>query len=113
MARPKKQPHEKRSALVQARLTAAEKIYVEEQAEAAGLSTAAYVRRRILGLPVRAKASRVDASLLTELNRIGVNINQLARAANTGRELPGTWDALAEELRDILETVALSYEGDL
>ena len=53
------------------------------EAEAAGLSVSAYVRRRLTGRPVasRVLARSVDAAQ-TELVRVGTNLNQLVRRAN-------------------------------
>jgi len=111
MARPKKQPAEKRSELIQARVTLAEKLYIEEQANIAGLSVSQYARRRLLRLPVRAQPNRVDAVLINELNRIGVNINQLAHAANAGRTLPNIWDSVADDLQAALKKVIEAYDS--
>ncbi|MEO4045366.1 plasmid mobilization relaxosome protein MobC, partial [Hoeflea sp. CAU 1731] len=87
MARPRKQEHEKRSArLGPFDVTEAERAYVEDQASAAGVSLAEYGRQRILTGKVALPRSPVDASLLTELNRVGVNLNQIARALNRGRD---------------------------
>lgn len=51
------------------------------------------------------------------LDRIGNNVNQIARAAHTGRDLPGMSQATAEELAaerrrltELLERVASAYE---
>ena len=82
-------------------MSAAEKADIRSSAREAGLTVSEYVRRRSLGQPVVARADRETRVLL---RRIGVNLNQLARAANTsggsasGRQLD---DALAE-LRDVL-----------
>ncbi len=100
---------ETRLAVVRARVTTAEKVFVQEQAAKAGLDESDYVRRRILGLPVSPAPSRIEASLLSELNRIGVNVNQLARAANSGQPLPGNWNDLAGELAQILAKVSAAY----
>ena len=52
------------------RVTEAEATELRERAQAARLSMGAYLRRR--------------AAELRELNRIGVNLNQMARALNSG-----------------------------
>ena len=49
----------------------------------------AYLRRRALGQRVRMAAElRLGAAELRELNRIGVNLNQMARAMNSGSAAP-------------------------
>ena len=70
----------RRSAKVEVRVSAAEKAALQGSAREAGLTVSEYVRRRSLGQPVTARADRETRVLL---RRIGVNLNQLARAANT------------------------------
>lgn len=87
MARPKKAPQEKRSKHLPAvRMTEAELIHVADQAEMAGLSLSDFIRQRALSGKVTPRRSPIEASNLTELNRIGVNLNQIARAVNRGRD---------------------------
>ena len=64
---------------VEVRVSADEKAGLQGSAAEAGLSVSEYVRRRSLGHPVTARADRETRVLL---RRIGVNLNQLARAAN-------------------------------
>ena len=91
----------RRGEKVEVRVSAAEKSDLRSSAREAGLTVSEYVRRRSLGQPVVARADRETRVLL---RRIGVNLNQLARAANTSgargpeRQLG---DALAE-LRGVL-----------
>eukprot|EP00752_Nemacystus_decipiens_P015808 g14118.t1 len=102
MARPIKQPHEKRSEVLRARVTFAEKMHVEEQASAAGIDPSEYVRRRALGFMVSPAPRRADAALVSELNRIGVNLNQIARNLNSGRTERADVDVALAELRGVL-----------
>lgn len=76
--RPKKGA--RRGAKVEIRVNADEKTGLQLSAGEAGLTVSEYVRRRSLGRPVTARADRETRVLL---RRIGVNLNQLARAANT------------------------------
>ena len=75
------------------RVTEAEAEELQERAQGARLSVGAYLRRRGLGQRVRMAAERrLGAAELRELNRIGVNLNQMARAMNSGagaRREPG------------------------
>lgn len=104
MARPKKQPHERRTERFNLRFTVAELAHVEQQARAAGLDPTEYLRRRALGYTVpAAPARRTDPALVSELNRIGVNVNQLARAVHTGRDFVAYWREIGAELSAILE----------
>ena len=67
------------------RVTEAEAEELQERAQGARLSMGAYLRRRALGQRVRMAAERrLGGAELRELNRIGVNLNQMARALNSG-----------------------------
>ena len=67
------------------RVTEAEETELRERAQAARLSMGAYLRRRALGQRVRSAVERrLGAAEMRELNRIGVNLNQMARALNSG-----------------------------
>ena len=79
-------------------LTVAEKARVRREASAGGLSISEYARRRMLG---RRVVPRVDADAERQLRRIGVNLNQLARVANTSGQVErgADLDALVAELR--------------
>ena len=91
----------RRGEKVEVRVSAVEKADLRSSAREAGLTVSEYVRRRSLGQPVVARADRETRVLL---RRIGVNLNQLARAANaSGDPAPQRLlgDALAE-LRRVL-----------
>lgn len=99
MARPAKQNHEKRSETERFRVTVAEREYIRMQAAAAGLTPSEYSRRRALGYEVPAKADIApNASLLSELNRIGVNINQLAKSVHLDTGFQQYWREIGDEL---------------
>ena len=106
MARPKKAPDELRTErLSGVRLTAAELHHVEAMAAAAGVGVAEFSRRAILGQRILARRSDVNERTLAELNRIGVNLNQIAHAGNSGRGLPDMTAAALDELRTVLAKV--------
>lgn len=107
--RPKKAPEERRTAQNKQRYTASEIGYITTQAALAGITPTEYIRRAALGLRVSAQKKRADAALITELCRIGNNINQLARSVNRGRGLPEYWRDMAKELEDILKKLARNY----
>lgn len=52
---------------------------------------------------------RADAATISELNRIGVNLNQIARNLNTGRQLRIDAEAAMAELRGLLEKVTVDH----
>ena len=85
MARPRLGESERRRRTIGVRVTEAEAAELRERAQAARLSVGAYLRRRALGQRVRSAVERrLGAAELRELNRIGVNLNQMARALNSG-----------------------------
>ena len=89
MARPRLGEEERRTRTVGVRVTEAEAAELRERAQAARLSMGAYLRRRALGQRVRSAVERrLGAAELRELNRIGVNLNQMARAMNSGAAPP-------------------------
>lgn len=69
-----------------------------------------FLRDRALGYKVAPRASKLETSFLVELNRIGVNINQIAKAANEGRgglglDHAGIIEASLTELRELMVKV--------
>ena len=66
------------------RLSVEEKERLERSARACGLSKTAYLRRLILEKEVKALPSQEIKALRTEVHKIGVNINQIARSVNAG-----------------------------
>ena len=96
MARPRLGDEKRRRRTIGVRVTEAEETELRERAQAARLSMGAYLRRRALGQRVRIAAERrLGAAELRELNRIGVNLNQMARAMNSGAAAPaGTREAV-------------------
>lgn len=107
MGRPVKQEHEKRSEVVQTRVTLAEHEHMRDVAEAAGLSVSDYLRRRGCGYMVPTGAARksVDPALVSELNRIGVNLNQITRNIHSGRPLRIHAREVLRELESVLKTI--------
>jgi hypothetical protein len=119
MARPRKQDHERRSESVRSDLTLAEKCFVQEQAAKACLSEAAFVRRRILGYEVKARAvtGRYDPALVSEINRLGSQLaalgnlaNQIALYCHTDRHIPDDWEVLPSEIKALQRHVELTLE---
>ena len=97
MARPRLGEEERRRRTIGVRVTEAEEAELRERAQAARLSVGAYLRRRALGQRVRIAAE------LRELNRIGVNLNQMARALNSGAvSLPAEIQAAVERVGELV-----------
>ena len=110
MARPRLGESERRRRTIGVRVTEAEEAELRERAQAARLSMGAYLRRRALGQRVRSAVERrLGAAEMRELNRIGVNLNQMARAMNSGAAAPaGTREAVEQ----VSELVARLLAGE-
>jgi hypothetical protein len=79
-----------RSAHLTIRLSPEERATIDEAAERAGLMAGSFARQALLGGPLPRQVRRPPverkelARLLGELGKIGGNLNQLAKASNTG-----------------------------
>ena len=113
MARPRLDDEERRTRTVGVRVTAAEAAELRERAQAARLSMGAYLRRRALGERVRMAAElRLGAAELRELNRIGVNLNQMARALNSRAvSSPVETQAAVERVGELVAKLLAGGEG--
>lgn len=106
MARPKKDQSERRDQRFNLRYTLAEIEHLRAQAQIAGLDPHEYARRRTLGHAVPPAPQRSsDPALISELNRIGVNVNQLARASHRGSDFTRYWADVGRELQSVLRKV--------
>ena len=106
MARPRKSPVKKRNTQRNLRFTLEEDQLLRVEAAKAGLSVSEYIRDLALKHRVSAPAARrADPALISELNRIGVNVNQLARAVHTGRKFTQYWNEIGSELELILKQI--------
>lgn len=110
MARPKKSEHEKRDQRFNLRLTVAEIEHLRAQATTSGVSPHEYARQRVLGHVVKPARNHVDASVVSELNRIGMNVNQLARSVHRGRDFQEHWQVLRQQLQATLAKVLQCYD---
>ena len=106
MARPRLGEEERRGRTVGVRVTEAEEAELQERAQDARLSVGAYLRRRALGQRVRMAAERrLGGAELRELNRIGVNLNQMARAMNAGAAAPAGTREAVEQVSELVARV--------
>lgn len=55
-----------------------------------GMTLADYARRRILSYPVPRPQSADHAALIRALQKLGTNLNQLARSVNSGHTIEPT-----------------------
>jgi hypothetical protein len=112
MARPRLDPDEQKAERLTVRFTVAERVFIEQQAQTAGVRTAELLRRRALSLPVQPRQARADAALISELNRIGNNVNQIARNLNAHRAERLDVGGVMTELRNVLTKLATAPLAD-
>ena len=108
MARPRKQVFERRTSALKLSLTEEEFSGLQKKAMAAGKAPAVYARDAALQTRLVVQQGRgLTPETFHTLNRLGVNLNQIARALNTGL------DADLVELRRTLARInaALDLEG--
>ena len=101
-----------RSTHLTVRLSSDEKAAVEAAADRAGLTAGSYVRDTILGAPAPRQVRRPPverrelARILGELGKIGGNLNQLARAVNSGTDVDTTEiDAALASLPEVKDAI--------
>jgi len=107
MARPKKESSDARTVVLGLRLTHDERASLEARAAILGVTVTEYARAAVFGRQVEsvaalsATASNAPSGTahVVALNRVGVNLNQIARALNSGRGL------VPDELLDCLAQV--------
>jgi hypothetical protein len=97
-------------------LTDAEEKQLVAKATAAGLSAASYLRASALGdSGVKARRAptmekQVLSAAIAELNKVGSNVNQIARALNRGRGHDEDYlQATAAELRAVLAQMTTAF----
>ncbi|MBL4642854.1 MAG: plasmid mobilization relaxosome protein MobC [Flavobacteriaceae bacterium] len=109
--RPKKEEHEKRTARLPAvRLTRAERIDLELKAERAGVDLSEWVRQQLTAAPIKRPRAPALSSVISALNRIGNNVNQIARQLNRGRDHdPEHLGFILQELHTVLDGLVRRY----
>ena len=110
MARPLKNDAEKFTRrLPHIRCTEGEYAALLGKAAQAGLSLSEYVRQMAMNGKIIVRQSKVDFTLVDQLRRVGVNLNQQTRRMNLGGtvapELRTLWEKLDKLLDQIIETV--------
>ena len=109
MSKTKKDPALWRRNIITLRLTDIELENLKRQAHTAGLNQSEYLRKLILGVPLKVNYEIIADSeklsrIVYELGKIGVNLNQIALHFNTGgiRSL-AMEDAIHEAIAQIFE----------
>lgn len=108
--RPRKQALEQRSLQNKQRYTRAELDYIQQMAHYAGLSVSEYIRRAALKIHIKPPRASEPREAMAELNRIGININQIARALNRGRECPPYIEEAFLKLNATMDKLAQDYD---
>ena len=90
-------------------LTEAENAALEARARECGLSVSSYLRAAALGDagPRARRAPTIEAEVIArvmiDLNRVGNNVNQIARSVNSGQEIdPYFYEAIGKQLVALL-----------
>lgn len=103
MARPRKPTNELRTGTLAFRLTARERLEIEQAARSAGLSASEYARRQVLaGRVIVQTTHSLDRDTFDQLRRIGVNLNQIARIANQTDRIPASLPHVCATLEELL-----------
>lgn len=97
MARPKKEKEHKLSKVMVIRLTEGELKQLEQFSIMCSQHVSALVRKRLFsGSYPKAITPKITVQLYAELNRIGVNLNQLTKQVNAGKLAVGLLPVLDE-----------------
>jgi hypothetical protein len=87
------------------RLTRGELAVLHGKAHAAGLPLSTFLRHAALAKRIRARRGQLERDAIYQLVKVGTNINQLARAANTAGQVVALelLEAALEDLRAALD----------
>ena len=101
--RPRLSPDERRSIQIKVGLTPSQYAKIEERADSAGLSDVELIRRLAINQQFHTVPS-INRNALIELNKIGVNLNQIARVANSGADV--NFQQLVDSIKSDMKEVA-------
>lgn len=79
---------------------------IRQFAESADMTLSSYIRTCALKkgrVVVKQRKAIADDALILEVNRIGVNLNQIARALNRGAGVSGEWEAVRVDAERVLD----------
>ena len=110
--RPRLAPDEQRGERLSGiRLTAAERAFVEANAARAGLPLAEFCRRAILRRRIAPPATTTDRAALLAVERIGRNLNQIARRMNAGGTMPPHLAETLDQVREVIDRLMGPGDG--
>jgi hypothetical protein len=109
MARPRSSEVERRSECFAIRLTPAERLSLLDEAERLSISPTELARQRLItGRVVVHEHRQLAPRQVFELGRIGVNLNQIARALNSRQNInPATIEGAIDELKRLIASLML------
>jgi hypothetical protein len=104
MGRPPKAPPDRRTERLSGiRCTVAERVAIEAKAAQSGHFVADYCRLAALRAEVVSRRTAAEDQLLSEANRIGVNLNQIAARVNFTGQLAEDFPAVLDELQALID----------
>lgn len=95
-------------------MTADQRDFIEAKAETVGWPISTFMRAAILGERITIIQDRnpLTPDQSERLRVIGLRLNEAAKAANGGRELPPDFDATMQELETLLDVFAETSISD-
>ena len=103
--RPRKLPQERREFCYHPGFSATENTRLEQRAEAAGLPVAEFIRAASLNLQINSIPA-ANREAIVALNRLGNNINQVAKQLNAGLVQGITADQIDAWLANVQASIA-------
>lgn len=96
---------DKRNCRFELRLNEKEKNMLEKKSIKAGVTKAAFIKMCLSGSEIKPATTSDYKELIKEINYIGHNINQIAKAVNLGIALPEDIKAVQQKLDKIYELI--------
>jgi len=87
--------------IVNIRFTTKEKQVLEQKSQKTGLSKSAYIRNLIIDSKIKPTPTKEYLELSKQVQKIGYNVNQIAKAVNLGVAQPYDIDYVKEQLSSI------------
>ena len=114
IARPQLSPAEKRSEILQIRVSPIERAKIEAKADQANMVMSEYLRGVALKPKLKIiQSQKLDFASTNELRRVGVLLNQIAKAMNAKQEaLPSSLVDATEKLDAIFSVILADVSED-
>lgn len=103
----------KRGLRFELRLNQREREAIRAQANQRGLTESAFTRMCVLGQPLPTRKTQIEIEAVAALNRVGSNMNQIARVANESRSLNDASIKALSALYGKLKGIAAEIEGKI